>query len=114
MQILSLIDDPSMTPHQSMLQMHVAPKRVDAIHAGRRGKKIRGRLERAILLAILLPLVGCGSAGPWRPKVEGPYLQGKHQYWLVRPHGKPRAMIVFLHGLSRYTGEQLVQWQKHL
>lgn len=59
-------------------------------------------------------LSACGGRSPWRPTVEGPYLQGKLQYWLVRPHGKPRAMIVFLHGLSRYTGEQLVQWQKHL
>jgi alpha-beta hydrolase superfamily lysophospholipase len=61
----------------------------------------------------VLALAGCGSSH-WQPKVDGPYLQGKLQYWLVRPQGKPRATIVFLHGLSHYTGEQLVQWQKHL
>jgi dienelactone hydrolase len=70
-------------------------------------------MKRLLPLLAVLCLVGCGSSH-WQPKVEGPYLQGKLQYWLVRPHGKPRAMIVFVHGLSHYTGEQLVQWQKHL
>lgn len=67
-----------------------------------------------ISVAAALLLAGCGGGGAWHAKVEGPYLQGKLQYWLVRPQGKPRAMVVFLHGLSHYTGEQLVQWQKHL
>ena len=62
--------------------------------------------------AAALLVTGCGSS--WQPKVQGPYLQGKLQYWLVRPHGPPRAVVVLLHGLSPYTGEQLVRWQKHL
>lgn len=62
---------------------------------------------------MVLVLAACGShAAP--PKIEGPYLQGKLQYWLVRPHGKPHAVVVLLHGLSQYTGEQLKQWQIHL
>lgn len=68
-------------------------------------------MKRALLLAAVV-LAACGSS--WQPKVEGPYLQGKLQYWLVRPHAKPRAVVVLLHGLSRNTGEQLVAWQKHL
>ncbi|HEV2593191.1 MAG TPA: dienelactone hydrolase family protein [Gaiellaceae bacterium] len=60
----------------------------------------------------MLLLAGCGST--WRPKVEGPYLQGKLQYWLVRPPGKPKAVVILVHGLTQHTGEQLVQWQKHL
>lgn len=64
-------------------------------------------------LAAALLLAGCGSSG-WQPKVEGPYLQSKLQYWLVRPHGTPKAVVVLVHGLSRDTGEQLVAWQKHL
>jgi dienelactone hydrolase len=64
----------------------------------------------SVVAALLL--AGCGGA--WHAKVEGPYLQGKLQYWLVRPHGKPKAVVVLVHGLSQYTGEQLVQWQKHL
>jgi pimeloyl-ACP methyl ester carboxylesterase len=64
-------------------------------------------------LLAALALAGCGGSG-WHPKIEGPYLQGKLQYWLVRPQGKPKAVVVLLHGLSRYTGEQLKQWQYHL
>jgi dienelactone hydrolase len=64
----------------------------------------------SVLAALLL--AGCGST--WHAKVDGPYLHGKLQYWLVRPHGEPRAVVVLLHGLSQHTGEQLVQWQKHL
>jgi len=66
----------------------------------------------AALLAVLL-LAGCGGHTS-QPKIKGPYLQGKLQYWLVRPEGKPRAVVVLLHGLSHYTGEQLKQWQLHL
>jgi dienelactone hydrolase len=71
--------------------------------------------SRSSVLALLLAaaLAGCGGA-QWHPKIEGPYLQGKLQYWLVRPQGQPKAVVVLLHGLSRYTGEQLKQWQYHL
>jgi acetyl esterase/lipase len=72
----------------------------------------RDVLRCGLALAAVLLLAGCG--GGWRPKIEGPYLQGKLQYWLVRPHGKPKAVVILVHGLTRYTGEQLVQWQKHL
>jgi pimeloyl-ACP methyl ester carboxylesterase len=65
-----------------------------------------------VLLATLL-LAGCGGSGG-HARIEGPYLQGKLQYWLVRPQGQPKAVVVLLHGLSRYTGEQLKQWQLHL
>jgi acetyl esterase/lipase len=65
-----------------------------------------------VLLAALL-LAGCGASG-WHARIEGPYLQGKLQYWLVRPKSQPKAVVVLLHGLSRYTGEQLKQWQYHL
>jgi len=68
---------------------------------------------RLLLIAATLLLAGCGSSS-WRAKVEGPYLQGKLQYWLVRPQGKPRAVVILLHGLARNSGEQLVAWQKHL
>lgn len=69
-------------------------------------------MKRLWLLAAVLLLAACGSS--WQPRVEGPYLQGKLQYWLVRPHVKPRAVVVLLHGLSQNTGLQLVAWQKHL
>src|SRR5581483_7429958 len=75
-----------------------------------RGGIVRARL---LLIAAALLLAGCGSSS-WHAKVEGPYLQGKLQYWLVRPQGKPRAVVILLHGLARNSGEQLVAWQKHL
>lgn len=57
-------------------------------------------------------VAGCGGA--WHPKIEGPFLQSSGQYWVVRAHGKPHAVVVFLHGLSRDSGEQLRKWQLHL
>jgi pimeloyl-ACP methyl ester carboxylesterase len=70
--------------------------------------------SRSSALAVVLValLAGCGSS--WHPRIEGPYLQGKLQYWLVRAHGPPKAVVVLLHGLSRDSGEQLKQWQLHL
>lgn len=69
--------------------------------------------SKTVVALALLALAGCGGHSS-QPRIEGPYLQGKLQYWLVRPHGKPRAVVVLLHGLSQYTGEQLKQWQLHL
>lgn len=80
-----------------------------ALQAGRCWSSSR---NSAALLAVLL-LTACGGHTA-QPKIQGPYLQGKLQYWLVRPHGKPHAVVVLLHGLSNYTGEQLKQWQLHL
>jgi dienelactone hydrolase len=62
----------------------------------------------------LVLLTACGGKAHWQPKVEGPYLQGKLQYWLVRPQAKPKAVVILLHGLAQNSGEQLVAWQKHL
>jgi len=60
---------------------------------------------------VLLALAGCGKA--WRATyVSSGY--GKDQYWIVRAHGKPKAVVVMLHGLGPDSGEQLVAWQAHL
>jgi acetyl esterase/lipase len=65
----------------------------------------------AALLAVVT-LTACG--GQWHPRVDGPFGQGRSQVWLVRAHGRPKAVVALLHGLSRDTGEQLIAWQKHL
>jgi dienelactone hydrolase len=59
----------------------------------------------------LLALAGCG--GKWQPTFE-PHGIGKDQYWVVHAKGKPKAVVVLLHGLGRDSGEQLEPWQAHL
>ena len=59
-----------------------------------------------------LALAGCGE--PWQAKVEGPFGTGSDQYWVVRAHGKPKAVVALLHGLAPDSGEQLEPWQVHL
>ena len=65
----------------------------------------------SIASALALAAVGCGSA--WQPKFE-PAGIGKDQYWVVRSHGTPKAVVVLLHGLGQDSGEQLEPWQAHL
>lgn len=60
---------------------------------------------------LVLALVGCG--GTWRATFE-PHGKGKDQYWVVHAKGKPRAVVVLLHGLGQDSGEQLEPWQAHL
>lgn len=61
--------------------------------------------------AVVLVLAGCG--GTWQPKFVSHGL-GKDQYWVVQPRGRTKAVVVFLHGLGRDSGEQLEPWQAHL
>jgi predicted esterase len=64
----------------------------------------------AISSAVLL-LAGCG--GTWHATFDA-HGRGKDQYWVVHAKGKPRAVVVLLHGLGRDSGEQLQPWQVHL
>jgi pimeloyl-ACP methyl ester carboxylesterase len=70
-------------------------------------------LISAAAVAAGLLLAGCGG-GRWHATFEGPIGAGKHQYWVVRAHGTPRAVVVLLHGLASDSGEQLEPWQAHL
>jgi pimeloyl-ACP methyl ester carboxylesterase len=63
-------------------------------------------------VAAAFVLVGCGE--PWRAKIEGPFGTGADQYWVVRAHGHPKAVVALLHGLAPDSGEQLEPWQVHL
>jgi pimeloyl-ACP methyl ester carboxylesterase len=60
---------------------------------------------------VLVALAGCG--GKWQPTFASTG-SGKDEYWTVRAEGKPKAVVVFLHGLGRDSGEQLEPWQAHL
>jgi acetyl esterase/lipase len=61
-------------------------------------------------LAVLV-LTGCG--GKWQATFEN-HGVGKDEYWVVHAKGKPKAVVVLLHGLGRDSGEQLQPWQVHL
>jgi pimeloyl-ACP methyl ester carboxylesterase len=63
------------------------------------------------LSVVALLAAGCGSK--WQPKFE-PNGIGKDQYWVVPSKGKPKAVVVLLHGLGQDSGEQLEPWQAHL
>jgi len=60
-----------------------------------------------------LLLAACGGSS-WHATFDGPTGIGKDQYWTVSAHGHPQAVVVFLHGLGRNSGEQLEPWQAHL
>ena len=57
-------------------------------------------------------LASCGGNTPLH--AEGPFGSGDDQVWYVRPHGKPRAIVVLLHGLSRRTHLDFRPWLLHL
>ena len=63
-------------------------------------------------LLVVLALAGCGE--PWQAKIEGPFGTGADQYWVIRAHGRPKAVVALLHGLAPDSGEQLEPWQVHL
>ena len=60
---------------------------------------------------VVAALAGCGNT--WHATFQ-PSGYGKDQYWIVRAHGRAKAVVVLLHGLSRDSGEQLRGWQAHL
>jgi predicted esterase len=59
----------------------------------------------------VVALAACG--GSWHATFE-PHGVGKDQYWTVQAKGKPKAVVVLLHGLGKDSGEQLQPWQVHL
>ncbi len=80
------------------------------------GKVIVSRAARCwsswtISALALLALTGCG--GKWQATFE-PHGLGKNQYWVVHAKGKPKAVVVLLHGRGQNSGEQLEPWQAHL
>jgi pimeloyl-ACP methyl ester carboxylesterase len=63
-----------------------------------------------------LVLAGCGGAHGPRVRVEGPIGQKADAYWLFRPTGHVRAVVVFLHGLddSELIPANHRAWLRHL
>lgn len=65
----------------------------------------------SVASAVVVAATGCGST--WQPRFES-HDFGKDQYWVVPSKGKPKAVVVLLHGLGANSGEQLEPWQAHL
>jgi pimeloyl-ACP methyl ester carboxylesterase len=67
-----------------------------------------------LVLAAGLALPGCG--GTSSPRELGPLGTGADAYWLWLPHGKPKAVVVFLHGLdpTELTPVNHRPWLEHL
>jgi pimeloyl-ACP methyl ester carboxylesterase len=80
-------------------------------------------VRRLFLLAALLVVAGCGgSAEHAQPKqaplvTQGPIGSGPDEVWFYAAKGKPRSLVVFLHGYGGPTEEtpaNHVPWLKHL
>jgi poly(3-hydroxybutyrate) depolymerase len=74
-----------------------------------------------VLLAALLAMLCLGApaglaAGTSAPRQLGPFGKGGDRYWLWQAHGKPKAVVVFLHGLDTHelTPANHVPWIEHL
>jgi pimeloyl-ACP methyl ester carboxylesterase len=72
----------------------------------------------ALLTVALAAAAATASAGsaPAPPRMLGPFGTGADAYWLWRAYGKPRAVVVFLHGLdaSELTPKNHLPWLRHL
>jgi pimeloyl-ACP methyl ester carboxylesterase len=72
----------------------------------------------ALLTVALAAVAATASAGSATapPRMLGPFGTGADAYWLWRAHGKPRAVVVFLHGLdaSELTPKNHLPWLRHL
>lgn len=59
-------------------------------------------MRRLVLGLVVLAVAAPAALGtPPHPRQLGPFGRGADIYWLWRAQGKPKAVVVFLHGLSR-------------
>jgi pimeloyl-ACP methyl ester carboxylesterase len=74
-------------------------------------------VHQSTILALTLcsgALAACGG-GSQVPEIQGPFGDGAEQVWVTHAHGKPKAVVAILHGLSP-TPQRLdfKRWQRHL
>jgi pimeloyl-ACP methyl ester carboxylesterase len=77
-------------------------------------------VRRALLLTAVAVAAGCG--GSEAPKLtplqeQGPLGKGAKQVWFYAARGKPRSLVIFLHGYGgpvEETPKNHVAWVKHL
>jgi pimeloyl-ACP methyl ester carboxylesterase len=75
-------------------------------------------VRRALLLAAVAATAGCGGSGGPKPlQQQGPFGKGAKQVWFYAAKGKPRSLVIFLHGYGgsvEQTPKNHVPWLKHL
>jgi pimeloyl-ACP methyl ester carboxylesterase len=77
-------------------------------------------VRRALLLAALVATAGCGGSGAPKLKAlqqQGPIGSGAKEVWFYAAKGKPRSLVIFLHGYggpAEETPKNHVPWLKHL
>lgn len=66
---------------------------------------------------MLVAAAGCGGSGSTTPTQQGPIGTGAKEVWFYAASGKPRSLVIFLHGYGGPTEEtpaNHVPWLKHL
>ena len=77
-------------------------------------------MRRVLLLAAVAATAGCGGSGAPRLTAlqqRGPVGSGAKEVWFYAAKGKPRSLVVFLHGYGgpvEETPKNHVPWLKHL
>ncbi|HKB19537.1 MAG TPA: hypothetical protein VKC65_00900 [Gaiellaceae bacterium] len=78
------------------------------------------RAPALLALTLLVALAGCGGSGKSYPKTStmiGPIGQNEDAFWVFRPAGKPKDLVVFLHGQGgpdEATPKNHLPWIRHL
>ena len=89
---------------------------MQTIRSRRTSKKIVRFVLATTLLALALAApVALGGSTP-HPRQLGPFGRGADVYWLWRSEGRPKAVVVFLHGLDRreLNPKNHLPWIEHL
>jgi pimeloyl-ACP methyl ester carboxylesterase len=79
-------------------------------------------VRRALLLAAVVTVAGCGGSGSGAGHLKaaalaGPVGSGANEAWFLAAKGKPRSLVIYLHGYGGPTEEtpaNHVPWLKHL
>ena len=77
-------------------------------------------MRLALLLAAVAVTAGCGGSNAPKPKPvqqQGSVGSGPRQVWFYAAKGKPRSLVIFLHGYGgpvEETPKNHVAWLKHL
>jgi pimeloyl-ACP methyl ester carboxylesterase len=72
---------------------------------------------RRSLLLVVVVAAGCGGSSSSTPTQQGPIGSGAEKVWFYAAKGKPRSLVIFLHGYGGPTEEtpaNHVPWLKHL